>query len=260
MNSNLNNIEKVLLRWTDSISDEEIEDFLSVQRRVFGKESIGIDSFNLKYKNNIYGESLIIIIYVDHSPIAARAFWRNDINGGIAFQPCDTAVLASFRGKGLFYRMTILAREEVLKRHTDALIYNYPNRNSYHGYLNLNWSLRKQWFYRIFFPTKFNVSQIESLDSAYFNWWIRGNPQKKICAKKIGRRCLIVSPIRKNIYGIIGQVMEEDIHDLKRIYSPVLVYKSADKGLFSKFFNITNLVVFGDDVVNTIPYYKMDAI
>ena len=44
----------------------------------------------------------------------------------LSYQPCDTAVLKEFRGRGIFTKMSLIALEKT----KGAFIYNYPNENS----------------------------------------------------------------------------------------------------------------------------------
>lgn len=55
-----------------------------------------------------------------------------------AAQPCDTVVHPSYRGKGLFTKMTRYAIKQALNGDID-FFFNFPNSNSRPGYLKMGW-------------------------------------------------------------------------------------------------------------------------
>ena len=118
-----------------------IEDFLATETAVFG--SYTRELFDKKFIRNIYGPSVLEVVYRDGEPIGARALWRNDIGGKKAYQPGDTCVVASARGGGVFTEMT--KRSLTLLDDSD-IIYNYPNSNSLPGYLKMGWRKGAVWF------------------------------------------------------------------------------------------------------------------
>ena len=79
-------------RWSGELDDKFIDDFRSMCSTVFNYD-FTIGEFNRKFVDNIYGKSLLVVVYVNGKPCAARALWRNDINGKEAYQPGDACVL-----------------------------------------------------------------------------------------------------------------------------------------------------------------------
>ena len=90
--------------------------------------------FNRKYIKNIYGDSILVVVYSNSIPVAARAFWRNDINGKRVYQPVDTCVTQQFRRRGIFAKMTNIALKMIKE---EDIVYNFPNKNSYPQYIKL---------------------------------------------------------------------------------------------------------------------------
>ena len=67
-------------RWSDMVDDKFISDYNLLQNTVF-HNGYNKELFKKKYLDNIYGSSIIIVVYSNYKPIGARAFWRNDIDG-----------------------------------------------------------------------------------------------------------------------------------------------------------------------------------
>ena len=117
---------KIEVIWTNSISKDEIICYVNTQKNVF-KNVYSVEKFQKKYLDNIYGDSLIILSYLDNKCVGAMAFWRNDIAGMKAYQPCEMAVLDDVRGYGIFSKMN---NEGLKYIEDDTLLYNFPNDKS----------------------------------------------------------------------------------------------------------------------------------
>ena len=76
------------IRWTNDLDEKFIADFLYVQNEVFGCGTR--EEFKRQFEENIYGKSIVVVVYLDDKPVAARALWRNDIEGKEAYQPGST--------------------------------------------------------------------------------------------------------------------------------------------------------------------------
>ena len=53
-------------------------------------------------------------------------------------QSCDTAVLESFRKRGIFTRI-VLGAEEYLEKEGVEILFGIPNDKSFHGFLGMGW-------------------------------------------------------------------------------------------------------------------------
>ena len=124
-------------RWSDDVDEKFIEDFIATENAVFNNNYTK-EQFQKKYIDNIFGKSIVEVVYLDGAPVAARGLWRNDVNGKKAYQPGDTCVTDACRGKGIF---TVMTKKSIEMTDEDDLIYNFPNQNSYPGYMKMGWKL-----------------------------------------------------------------------------------------------------------------------
>ena len=93
--------------------------------------------FDWKYKENPAGDSLHVFTETEGEVVASRVFWRMDLPNQRGYQCVDTAVLESFRGRGLFSRSIDIAKEVL----NGDLIYNLPNSQSGPLYLKKGWAI-----------------------------------------------------------------------------------------------------------------------
>ncbi|WP_338470953.1 GNAT family N-acetyltransferase [Niallia sp. XMNu-256] len=245
---------KILHYWSDQLPETAINDFIYIQRRVF-QSNFNIKRFKKKYFENIYGPSIIVLAYYEDRCIGARAFWRNDIHGNKAYQPCDTAVLEEYRGKGIFGKMTKVALNQNIK---DSYIYNFPNDNSLGGYRKLSWEISLHMKYK-FFNSKVDINNIDRIDSSYLKWLISRtyNPNyNSLYYSYIKGSYFLVKKRKFNLYLIIGEVDREYALNLPKTRFPIhLVYST--KGYFGRG------VVFATKNIPEnikIPLYKMDTL
>lgn len=205
--------------WTDEIDDKTINDFCSLHNTVF-KSSFNRYRFIRKYSKNIYGPSIIVLAYIDRTCIGARAFWRNDIVGIKSYQPCDTGVLSSHRGYGVFKKMTKKALEELESK---VIIYNFPNENSYPGYLNMGWNLQDKKKYKFFFR-KVDSDKVDKIDNSYMDWILEESDKdfnSSLHYSLIGSRYYLVARKKYNLYVIIGEISKEKAKQLKKSLFPI---------------------------------------
>lgn len=118
------------------------------------------DWWSWKYEKSVFGKPIITTARTAGGYIVgARVFWpwHLQLNGKKlkAFQPVDTVVEPSYRGKGLFRKMTDLALEEAKQQHCDVL-FNFPNQQSLYGDLNMGWKLlgKLEWSVKILRPMR----------------------------------------------------------------------------------------------------------
>lgn len=149
--------------WTDHPSMALKNDFINLANTVFGP-FITKSYYQSKFEDNIYGPSLLTVAYVDGRPAGADVMWRNDLNGEVAYQTVDTCVLEQFRGRGLFKKLT---RYELDLLGADALVYGFPNVNSYPGYVKMGWQV-----HRLYKTLCITQNRVE-IDSSYAAWWIK---------------------------------------------------------------------------------------
>lgn len=250
------------IRAMSSEVDEKFKtDFLSVSRQVFGESSMmNTDIFNTQFIDNIYGESILVVVYSGDTPVGARSFWRNDIDGHKAYQPGSTAVIKEYRGRGIFKTMTNLALEKVEK---DDLIYNFPNENSYPQYLKLGWkdyaSYRKNIFINV---NSYKAANPQIIDDGYLKWWIK--PKGNLYVYYRNNEPFLVKKKRFNIYLIVGRINVEQASCFPLLLSkiPVLLYYYGSETFYNKKWRPTKVVIkYNNQKINIdIPFYKLDAL
>lgn len=246
---------KYCVYWTEEVSEDQINEYCSVHKTIFNSD-LRRNEFYIKYKNNIYGSSVHVLVYDSDSLVAIRSLWRNDIFGEKAYQPCDTGVLPTYRGKGLFYKMTKPAIDMV----GDVLIYNFPNDNSRELYLNNGWILHRKVFKNLYTPNGYiNNNHDEVISDSYVNWMFKGN--KNIYISKRNKRFFLITPRHTGVYMIIGEC-SKNIYDsgcFKRKNFGIMFFRSDKKSMFSKLNHPTVIVAKGN-IPGRIPYWKIDAI
>jgi hypothetical protein len=241
--------------WSDKVNDNIINDFTDVSENVFQDQSLDKDAFIKKYIDNPYGKSLLVIVYDNFKPIAARGFWRNDINDIEAYQPVDTAVTTSYRGKGIFKQMTIGALEMVS---SESLIYNFPNANSYPGYISLGWRLVAEYRLRLFKPCRFEKEHQEKISNTEVEW----RYYNKDCYKyiKCGKKYYLVSLTKRSLcYLVVSEITQEISQKYSRIrFLHLLFYHSKIKTIYN--LNREPLRVISKNSVKCIPIWKADSV
>lgn len=247
--------------YSNEIDEKLINDFINICNTVFGEGIMNNEKFKRKYINNIYGNSIIVIGYKDNLAIAARGFWRNDLNSAIAYQPSDTCVLKDFRGKGIFKHMTKIALD--MLEEID-IVYNFPNKESYAQYIKLGWKDLYQYFPVIYYSfKKYKDEFSDIINDEYLKWWIIPRKDEGFYFKKVrGERYLLLKEIKKRniiMFRIIGEINKEmcvNFNEVKR--SGIITYYSRRKTIYNQ--RAYPYKVIGINVKDIIPLHKIDAI
>lgn len=231
---------------TSEITDAEMNDFINIFNKVFEHNADKI-WFDWKYTDNIYGDSYIVLAYHKDKAIGARAFWRNDIDDNLSYQPCDTAVLKEFRGMGIFTKMTLIALENT----KGAFIYNYPNENSRPGYLKLGWNINKCFYLKPVLNKSKLKNESKYIEGDYLVWKFGKSPiNKYFYYKKNGESYLLYNR-EKNIYYILGRFNDKYNDYFTRVESPILFNYTDHKGAINKVFkNKATVVSFNNGIKN----------
>lgn len=242
-------------RWSNEVDEKFVKDFSQVEKSVFGEYNSG--NFERKYIKNIYGASVLCVVYIDGVPCAARALWRNDIQGQEAYQPVETCVLDKCRGQGVFSEMT---RKTIAMLSSAALIYNFPNHNSFPGYLKLGWKELNQLHLVLFDIKGFNQEYPIDIDIAYFNWWLKGRPHLRVFKHK--QQCFLVSPgPRRFCYTVIGRIPKEVAKDVPIINKLSLIfYKSTKMTFYNRKFAFGHVVARTTEEALCVPRWKIDVV
>lgn len=243
--------------FSHQIDENFKRDFCLVCNAAFGKGAMTEELFERKFLQNIYGSSVLCVCYDEEgTPAGARALWRNDVDGHIAYQPCDTCVLKEHRRHGLFEQMTAAA---VALAGENVLIYNYPNDNSRHLYLKLGWSIFAEFKPRIWNGyANYQKEHPEAMSADYYNWWIQ-NREGECFYREVGGKFFWVKNYGKWFQMIAAEISKDAIKSMKKAPSRPLVYWSSEK----KRYNINResfIVLFKNCVDIKIPTWKMDVI
>lgn len=142
---------------------DDKEKVLKLLDAVFNKQQRGVaqsrgDAFwNWKFENNVFGKAIVHVIELNEEILAVGTMWPWKFKTGVtllnAYQLCDTVVSEKARGHGLFNLLNT-ARIEYAEQNSVDFLFNFPNKNSLPGYLNMGWSFvgRLNWNVRILKP------------------------------------------------------------------------------------------------------------
>lgn len=242
------------IRWSSQLNEKFIMDFCHVCSTVFKKE-YKRNEFDRKFIQNIYGPSVLVVVYINDTPSAARALWRNDINGKEAYQPGDTCVMEKCRGKGVF---SIMTKKSINLLPKSSIIYNFPNNNSYPGYIKMGWKLIHDYKMRLLCSYQgYHKEHPVRMDNNYAQWWLIG--RKLFYTKYFGHYLLLQKDHRTMCYRVLAEVNMEIAIQFQHIRFGLLFYKSSKSTWYSKFFSASHVVSRSIDV-DYIPSWKIDAV
>ncbi|MCF6460448.1 GNAT family N-acetyltransferase [Clostridium sp. Cult3] len=247
-----------ICKLSSKLTEREKEDFLNVFNEVFSLD-YDMDWFRWKYMDNIYGDSYMVLAYQGDKAVGARSFWRNDIDGHLCYQPCDTGVVKEARGRGIFSKMTLMALDET----KDGFIYNYPNDNSRPGYLKLGWKINKYYYMKLVMSNKNLEEESKYIEDDYLLWRFAKSPiNKYFYCEKGGQSYLLVNR-KNNIYYVLGRFKSEYGKYFTKVNSPILFnYTTKETMMYKLFKNKATIVSFereGQDSSKIdIPIFKGD--
>ncbi|MCQ2516599.1 MAG: GNAT family N-acetyltransferase [Saccharofermentans sp.] len=243
---------------TSQISEKEIKDFIFVQQEVFSKTHMEYEDFKLKFLDNIYGDSIIVIAYDGETPAGARAFWRNDINGIIAYQPSDTAVREMYRKQGLFVEMTLPVINSI---DASVIIYNYPNNKSYPQYKKLGWKDYCIQYTRLFSVLAYEKEEPTPISLDYFNWWTKNRLNGEYGFVKIFGNYYLVRRLSKyGRYLVFGKMEKECARCVPRVFPLLLVFHSEKCPFYNRKRKVGCKIVYKSHLrPEYIPSWKTDV-
>ena len=241
------------IRWSDELDEKFIADYLSLQNEVF--QCGTRDEFESQFINNIYGKSVLVVVYNGDEPVAARALWRNDINGKEAYQPSSTCVKDTYRGKGVF---TLMTQKALSMLSSDSVIYSFPNNNSLPGYKKMGWRVYGKYKARLYLLYKnYRKEHPAQIDDEYVNWWLKG---KSLLCKKIGQKYFLLQKDRRPLcYHILGEVGKKSALLFPKLIFGLIFYKSQKSVWYNKKLGTSCLVTINYDI-DMIPTWKVDAV
>lgn len=244
-------------RYTDKMSLEEKKDFINLFNKVFDLD-YDLEWFRWKYEDNIYGPSYLVLAYQEDSLIGIRSFWRNDLGGKLAYQPCDTAVAQAARGRGVFSQMSKIALEEV----GQVFIYNFPNENSLPGNLKLGWEIDK-YAYLELVGNRGNLQEKTTyIKDDYLIWRFKTSPLREYFSYQKGGHSYLLYRRKGNFYYVLGRFSDKYRDAFSRVRFPILLNYTDKEGLIYRIFKnratIVSLNKTGEQI--NIPIFKADYI
>ena len=252
----MNNID-IKTIWTNNITNTEKEDFCYVVNIVFGGFCTD-EHFKLKYIDNIYGPSVLIIVYIDHKPIGACSLWRNDLEEKEAYLAAEACVLPIYRGKGIYSAM-LKVRNDIAAQRNNPLLYSFPNTNSFPRLLKKKWhvKLSRKVFY---FPGLSSSQRICNIDKEYAKWWLI-KCEGIYHIKRFGHHYLIKTVSAKGVGRVLGYIDEETalLFPKPKYFLWILYCESEKITFYNKHWTATPVVFINGDG-SRIPFWKMDSL
>ena len=242
-------------RWSRDLTPSFVDDFCYVLNETW-KGHISPQKIKSRYVDNYFGESLLIVAYVDGVAAGTQAFWRNDINGRESYQSGDSAVLAMYQGRGIFKTML---KKGMAMLSQDALLYGWPNMNSKPAFLSTGWDVLRKGK-RLFFSS-FGIIKHDNLsliDYDYAKWYLKSR-KNHIFSIKHKKNCYLVILTRHRwlvqLLGICDDKTASLFENLNN-HPLMLYYKPSELIEDSKMGQIVVMHHKGE----RIPVWKCDAI
>lgn len=241
-------------RWSNEVDEKFIKDYCVVQDTVF-QNNYSYELFNKKFIANIYGPSIIIVVYDKNRAIGARSFWRNDIGQKEAYQPGDVCVLNEYRGNGIFTEMTKKAFAMLPK---DAIIYTFPNSNSFPAHLKMGNKLLASCYPRLFTHKRYQEEHSLLLDKEYIGWWLASRKDIRHI-KREGRFYLVIPYGLPFMYMVLAEVEREVAKKYPKSGIGIYFYRSKKTSFYNK--NKRPLhIVCKENNISYIPTWKVDSL
>ena len=246
------------IKWTNEFTEDFISDFIRVENEVLYGGQFTRDLFNLKYCEDIYGQSVLIVAYCDEKAVGSYALWRNDIDGKEAYQSVDSCVIQEYQGLLIFPEMINKLKAQVPK---ECPIYGFPNSEATpivklmkHKILG-TYRTRFLFSYRIFHKEHQTLIPYD-----YAKWWII-NYDKSIYSTKIGSHLFLVKKHKtKGTLFVVGEVNEETAALFPKISGLFIpTYYSSVPTFYNK--NKKGIIIVNQrNIYADIPTWKVDAV
>lgn len=233
--------------WTDDLSGKLKKDYIHLANAVFGA-FVTEEYYKAKYESNIYGPSLLTVVYVDGVAAGTDVMWRNDLNGVKAYQTVDTCVLEPYRGLGLFKKLTYYELERLGQ---NTLVYGFPNENSFPGYVKMGWQVQH------LYKTLCRPVEGDEVATDYAAWWIKAQEGINYIRKK-ETFYLIRKHGKRPVATLIGRVDAKTAQlfpETKGVW--LLKHFDSKPSIYNKNKSIPLVCNRPNE---EIPYWKIDAI
>lgn len=195
---------------------KDILDFLNVHNIVFECNKTE-EWFKIKYLENLYGNSLILLCYDKEKCIGTQCFLKGEIKKQIVYQSADSAILEIYQGLGIFSKLIEIGQEILGK---EQYIYGFPNNNSLKTFINHGWYINERKKYS-FFKKEF-LEIIPEIENQYLDMLLRFKLKDLFYIRK-GKEFLLVKKRKYNIYLVLGKINKEKIKKIERVFFPLLI-------------------------------------
>ena len=232
--------EKLVIEWSDELTGKTVQDFCDVCNAVF-HDHFDLDYMSRKYEPNIYGKSLIAVLYKDSIPVAAEGAWRNDIDDRPSFQIGDTATLPAMRKRG--YNTAIITNiiAQLRRNEPGGQIYRFSAEGSHS--ISGHMGFARTYLYARFYRgvTEDFLESIPAIDDAYAERFFMH--KKNVCGIRItthggGQYYLVKKRYFKGIIpaGIfLGQASSSYEGKFERLgRCRVMLYYSRNRGILGE--------------------------
>lgn len=140
----------------------------------------------------------------------------------------------------------------------DAIIYTYPNPNSFPAHLKMGNKLVASYYPRIFTHKKYQKEHTLKLDKEYADWWFSGSERIKHI-KRNGCYYLVIDYGLPFMYIVLAEVEKEVAKKFPKSCIGIYFYRSTKTSFYNK--NKRPLhIVCKDDNVTYIPTWKVDSL
>ena len=198
--------------WSDEIPDGAVDDFLAIENRVLYHGGFTKELFERKFRDNIYGPSLLILAYVDSRPVGVHVAWRNDIGGQRAYQGTD-ACLLPVKGAIIFPKMLMLVKEKV---GDECPIYGFPNSKAFPVHRMMRHKVlaeyRSVWCFSL---RQYAREEPLKIPASYARWWLAktGTP---LMSLRLLSHLYVVRIVKKKwgltVLDIVGELEDDSIN------------------------------------------------
>ena len=159
------------------------------------------------------------------------------------------------RGKGVFTEMT---KRSIALLPKDAIIYNFPNHQSYPGYIKMGWTLLYDYGIRLFTPKRYFSEHPVKMDNEYAAWWVVGNVNLSYIKRE--GFYFLVRPDRRPFFKHVIACVDEDVaKTFPKASWGIFFYKSENNTIYNRHFKKRHVVCKNPDL-KYIPTWKIDAL
>ena len=140
----------------------------------------------------------------------------------------------------------------------DAVIYTFPNSNSFPAHMKMGNKLVASYRPRLFSYKKYHKEHSLILDKNYVNWWLSARKDMKYIKRK-GKYFLVLPYGLQFMYMVLAEVEKEVAKRFPKSCIGIYFYRSTKTSFYNK--NKRPLyIVCKNDNISYIPTWKVDSL